>query len=96
VRVAALDTTTWPNPSSNFMQNDIITHVNGNAIGIYNSQNPFFTAIHLIQPNISTTFSYLRNISTDPNVSDFVVQPDISFLLGEFNPANDIFFYGVH
>jgi PDZ domain-containing secreted protein len=91
VFINELDTTNT-NPASNFLQlNDIITHVDGVPIGMYNTQYPFFTAIHLKQAGTAISITYSRVVD---DVRTSVTVPGI--ILASFPDENDRFFYGVH
>jgi hypothetical protein len=57
---------------------------------MYNTQYPFFTAIHLKQAGTQTTITYSRVVDGTRTSTDIVVT------LASFPEENDIFFYGVH
>jgi S1-C subfamily serine protease len=86
--VNTVDTSSPTYPASQFQESDIITHVDGVPIGTYNSQYPFFTAIHLKPPGTQTVITYTRPPARVPT--------NVTITLAVFNSANDRFLKGVH
>jgi hypothetical protein len=90
IRVDSLDATIVP---SKFNQYDIITQVEGNRIGVYNNQYPFFTEIHLRPPGTVVTVKYLPYNSISNTYGEETTK---IITLSVFNSTNDIFLRNVH
>jgi S1-C subfamily serine protease len=90
VTVLSLDPTIVP---AKFNVGDVITEIEGNRIGIYNSQFPFFTEIHLRAPGTSVNTKYLPYDSVSNTYGAETVK---IVSLAIFNPANDEFTKNVH
>ena len=90
VSVNSFDTTIIP---SKFNQYDIITEVEGNRIGMYNNQSPFFTEIHLRPPGTEITVKYLPYYS---GTNTYGTELTKTVTLQEFNSANDEFINNAH
>lgn len=90
VRINSLDATIVP---AKFNQYDIITEIDGKRIGMFNTQYPFFTEIHLRTPGTSVNVRYLPyNSSTNT----YATETSKTITLSTFNSSNDVFINNVH
>lgn len=85
VRVTGFDNSV----TRKFNLNDIITEVDGQRIGMFNSQIPIFSEIHLRRPGTSVNIKY---IPFDSATRTFGSETNKTVVLDIFNPEKDILF----